>query len=91
MTTDLNYLIPLAVIGFIGLIVGLIVGFMASGLRGGSKTTQQKRNRDLIEVIRIWQDRSGAGLITPGEHPVIGPVHGSRDAQNHAVHLNTIA
>jgi len=62
MTTDLNYLIPLAVIGFIGLIVGLLVGFMASGLRGGSKTSQQKRNRDLIEVIRIWQDRKSGNL-----------------------------
>jgi len=62
MTADINYLLPLAIIGFIGLVVGLLVGFLMSGVRGASRKTKQKRNRDLDEVIRIWLDRRSGEL-----------------------------
>jgi hypothetical protein len=62
MTADIGDLIPLAVIGFIGLVVGTLVGFLGTGLRRTPTTAKPKRNRDLVEVIRIWHDRRSGEL-----------------------------
>ena len=62
MTEEISYLIPFAAIGFIGLVVGALVGFLVTGLRGGSRTAKPKRNRDLVEIIRVWHDRRSGEL-----------------------------
>ncbi len=62
MTIDFSYLAPLAMIGFIGLVVGALVGFLVAGIRTASRTARPKRNRDLVEVMRIWHDRRSKEL-----------------------------
>jgi hypothetical protein len=62
MTIDFSYLVPLAIIGFIGLVVGVLAGFLVAGLRAASRTTRPMRNRDLVEVMRIWHDRRSKEL-----------------------------
>ncbi len=62
MTIDFSYLAPLVIIGFISLVVGAIVGFLVAGLRTASRSAKPKRNRDLIEVMRIWHDRRSKEL-----------------------------
>ena len=57
MIPDINYLIPLAFIGLVGFGVGALVGFLLSDLRHASKSSQAKRNRNLNEIMTVYQDR----------------------------------
>jgi len=62
MAPDINYLVPLVLIGLVGLGVGALVGFLLSDLRSVSRSNRKKPNRNLIELMTLYHDRKTGQL-----------------------------
>lgn len=64
MSQDLiSTLIPIALIGLIALVVGVVVGFLLGGLSNQSSSANQARKKSLVELARLWRDRPTRKVI----------------------------
>lgn len=58
----ISTLLPIVVIGLIGLVVGALVGFLLAGLANPATPPEAKNNQAQIEVARLWRERRGGNL-----------------------------
>jgi hypothetical protein len=54
---NLTDLVPLVLVGLIGLVVGALFGILAANFMNRSENTNQRRRQNLVEVFRVWKDR----------------------------------
>jgi hypothetical protein len=58
MTQDLfSTLIPIALIGLIALVVGVVIGFLLAALSRPSSAEDEKKKKTMAEIARLWRDR----------------------------------
>jgi hypothetical protein len=56
--------VPILLIGVIGLFVGGVIGALLVGsLRGQNETQEQAQDKNLLSALRIWRDRQSGRLI----------------------------
>lgn len=53
----ISTLIPIALIGVIALVVGVIAGLLLAGLSGPAAPAAQNRGKNLVEAARLWRER----------------------------------
>jgi hypothetical protein len=64
MTQDLfSTLIPIALIGLIALVVGVVIGFLLAGLSNQSTQEKKDRSKSLFELARLWRDRASGKVM----------------------------
>ena len=64
MTQELiSTLIPIALIGLIALVVGVVVGFLLAGISNQSTSEDTKKKKSLIELARLWRDRTSGKVM----------------------------
>ncbi len=65
MTNDLFYsVVPILVIGLIGLIFGGLFGYLlASSLKGADNRGEKKPGEQYVQALRVWRDRRSGKLV----------------------------
>lgn len=64
MTQELfSTLIPIALIGLIALVVGVVIGFLLAGLSNQSTKEDQNKKKSLAELARLWRDRTSGKVM----------------------------
>jgi hypothetical protein len=64
MTQELfSTLIPIALIGLIALVIGVVVGFLLASLSNQSTQDDQNKKKSLTELARLWRDRTSGKVI----------------------------
>ena len=59
---NLTDLVPLVLVGLIGLVVGALFGILAANFMNRSENTAQKRGRNHVEVLRVWKHRQSGDM-----------------------------
>jgi len=76
-------LVPYILVGLIGLVVGALIGVFLDNLINRSETTSGNKRRDLVEVMRVWQDRHSGDVQLEFEGKIF-PSPEKLDDKNHA-------
>jgi hypothetical protein len=59
---NLTDLVPLVLVGLIGLVVGALFGVFVGNFINRSENTSQRRRRNLVEVLHVWKDRQSGDV-----------------------------
>ncbi|MBN2547976.1 MAG: hypothetical protein JXB15_02370 [Anaerolineales bacterium] len=80
-------IVPLALTALICLVIGVFVGLLLASLRSPQEKNHPAQNRDLAEVVRIWQHKRDKTLVLDLE----GKQYAIRDDLSVAQHGRMVA
>ncbi|MFM8321299.1 MAG: hypothetical protein ACKOC5_10320 [Chloroflexota bacterium] len=80
----LTYVIPMILIGLIGLMVGAVSGYLIAGLLHPAQPPAPKPPRGLVEAARLWRDKRSGQLVVEMDEQLAGGV-GELNARQRAI------